>query len=79
MTPAATVERRFGAIRVLIGDALHVHVPLEYFRGLQSWRWGSAYFAIEYVMSGATMLTEYDDEARWRAVLDGLSAALAQT
>lgn len=39
----------------------------------QAWRDGPKHFSIEYhLANGQKMLTEYDDPAKWKAILAGL-------
>jgi hypothetical protein len=66
------VTQDFDTIRIHFGDVLHLSVSKPDLLGVHSWRFSDRNFSIEYVMRGATMLTEYDDEAKWRAILSQL-------
>jgi hypothetical protein len=75
--PKIDVKVEYDAIRVLINDALHLHVIRSKLLGVQSWeRRPEGKFVIEYVMDGGTMTSDYDDREKWAAVLDGLKKAL---
>lgn len=74
--PKIKVEMQHYALRVYVNDILHVSIP----RGniaVQSWRDGPNHYSIEYYYgAGQKILTEYDSEEKWHAVLAGLDREL---
>lgn len=74
--PAVAVELGFGAIKVRFGGALHMRIDRERLLGVHSWRNGDRKFTIEYTLVGGVVLGEYDEEAKWKAILDGLDKIL---
>ncbi len=62
--------------RVYIDGVLHLHLPGEF--ALQSWvERGRRNFVIEYTLAtGAIVTSEYDSEAKWRAILAGMEDVL---
>lgn len=76
MTAAVRVSRDFYALRIHIGEAMHVHIPIDKLIGMQSWCDDESNHSIEYVLKGGTMRTEYSDREMWNLVLDGLERVL---
>lgn len=75
--PRIDVKVGYDAVRVLINDALHVHVVRSRLLGVQSWvHEAEGKFVIEFVMDGGAMQSDYDDRDKWLAVLDGLKKVL---
>lgn len=72
-----TVEMGFSAIKIRFGGTLHMRIDRERLLGIHSWRSGNRKFSIEYTMVGADILSEYDDETKWKAILDGLDRVLS--
>lgn len=74
------VELYFDVLRVRFGDTTHLHVEVTKLLGFQSWpeRYGNKKFIIQYVLKGGQIICEYDDEAKWKTILDGLDKALNQ-
>lgn len=60
------------ALRIYFDDCLHVHLRRSKLLAIHAWRWSSTDCSIEWVMHGNTLVTEYDDEAKWRAILQEL-------
>lgn len=71
-----TVEQDFDSIRIKFGDVLHVLIWRSKLLGVQSWRYGPKKFSIEYAMMGGNILTEYDDETKWKTILSELNKIL---
>lgn len=60
---------------------LHLHIPdTAEWLGLQSWKVGKTYFAIEFTLIGnAKIRLEHDNEAIWMTVLAVLDEAIRGT
>lgn len=75
--PRIEVKVEYDAVRVLINDALHLHLVRSKLLGVQSWeRSPEGKFVIEYTMDGGTVESDYDDREKWLSVLDGLKQVL---
>lgn len=75
--PEVQVARDFDSVRVKLNGLMHLHLPLSSYRGLQSWKGRSSYFAIEYTLGGGhTILCEYDQRETFEAILRGLDGVL---
>lgn len=76
-----SVEMSFNAVKVRFGTTTHLRIDATKLLGHQSWRegYGNRKWVIEYSLDGGSRIVcEYDDEAKWKAILDGLDAALDQ-
>lgn len=69
--PDIVVKLEFDSLRVYIKNTLHVHIRRSDLLGVQSWQWPN-YYAIEYVMKGGTVLTEYTEIETWLSILTQL-------
>ena len=70
------VELAYNAIRVRFDGVLHMHIKRTDLLAVQAWRFQKNY-SIEYTLAGGkTVLSEYDDEAKWLAILAGLDKVL---
>lgn len=78
--PAVSVEMSFNALKVRFGSVTHLRIDVTKLVGHQSWRegYGNRKFVIEYTTVGGQIICEYDTEAKWLAILDGLDRALDQ-
>lgn len=72
--PSIRVARDFYAIRVWINDLLHVHIPTDHYRGLQSWLKPKP--SIEITLDQGAITLEYDAREKWELVLSGLEGVL---
>jgi hypothetical protein len=68
----------FNALKIKFGDTTHLRIDATKLVGHQSWRegYGNRKFVIEYTTTGGQIVSEYDSEEKWRAILNGLDAAL---
>lgn len=76
-----SVEMLFNTLRIRFGDVTHLRIGnVANMVGFQSWR--EVYcrppkYFIEYnFTSGAQIVSEYDEEAKWLAILAGLDETL---
>lgn len=76
MTAPIKVTADFYAVRIHMGDVLHMHIDRSKLLGLQSWCDHFDSYSIEYVMTGGSMVTEYTNRERWTEVLAGLGEVL---
>lgn len=75
-----SVEMSFNALKVRFGDTTHLRIDATKLIGHQSWRegYGNRKWVIEYTTMAGHIVCEYDDEAKWKAILQGLDLALDQ-
>jgi hypothetical protein len=81
VTIAVSVELSFNVLKVRFGATTHVRIDVTRLLGYQSWRegYGNRKFVIEYTLAGGgPIVCEYDDVAKWQAILAGLDQALDQ-
>lgn len=73
-----TVDLAFDRLTVHFAGILHLTFARSKLLGVQSWVMNeSKKFCIEYTfLDGATILTEYDDANKFRAILNRLDAVL---
>lgn len=69
------VEKNFYALRVYFDDVLHVHINARKLLAVDSWKDGQSYW-VEFTLNGGKVLTEYDDQAKWLEVMQGLESVL---
>lgn len=73
---APVVTADFYAIRIHIGEVLHLHIDRAKLLSIQSWCDHVASYSIEYTLDGGTMTTEYTERERWAAILKQLEEVL---
>lgn len=75
-----SVEMSFNALKVRFGDTTHLRIDATKLIGHQSWRegYGNRKWVIEYTTTAGQIVCEYDDEVKWKAILDGLDRVLDQ-
>jgi len=69
MSTRITLTADFYAIRIHIGETLHLHVDRSKLLAVQSWCDHEHSFSVEWVMVGGAMVTEYTDRERWQTIL----------
>lgn len=74
--PTISVEQDFDTIRVKINGVLHCLIDQEKLLGVQSWLRKGKKYVIEYSMEGGNITCEYDDAAKWKAILAELDKIL---
>lgn len=80
MAEPVSVAMSFNALKVSFGELTHLRIDATKLVGHQSWRegYGNKKYVIEYTTTGGQIVCEYDDETKWKAILDGLDKALDQ-
>lgn len=78
--PNITIELRpYNTLVIKYGNTLHLRIDRSEVLCIQSWICDKNFW-IEYSMrGGSVILSEYDTESHWRAILDGLEAVLDGT
>lgn len=62
---------------ILFGDAIHLAYMHTELVGLQSWKSGPCFYAIELTFrSGAAIVSEYDSAEKWAQVISLVSSDL---
>lgn len=56
-------------LKIYMNGLVHVCVPLDRFRGFNSWYKREDWYCIEFELDGAAMLLEYNSFEKWSQVL----------
>jgi hypothetical protein len=70
-----TVELAFDSIRVRFDGVLHLHIKRSDLLAVQAWRFHKNY-TIQFTLVGGTVVSEYENEANWLAILAALDKVL---
>jgi hypothetical protein len=74
--PPITVDLAYDAIRVKFGGVMHLNIKRSALLGIQSWRHGANNYFIEFTLSGGGVTSDYDDETKWKTIINGLEKVL---
>lgn len=55
---------------------MHLRIKRSKLLGIQSWRHGENNYFIEFTMEGGVITSDYDVEAKWKTILNGLDKIL---